>query len=381
MGAEQNPSIILMNQTSQNETDAIRSDIDSTRNRMDDTIDALGSRLQPRHLLDEVLGFFRRHESEAQEKFSHVRESLSHSSEAAMNTVVDTVKKNPLPLLLIGAGVAWMVYSNRKSSSMDYSDYDYNQGFRDRDDIRYDPDAHIDRPLDYPSGSGTGSGISEAGWSESGTSKLGEMKESASQKFSQAKDTARHKMDELRHTAQDKMEAARHRAGEISERVRERTGEVYSRTRERVTTTADQHPLELGLVCLATGLVAGLLVPTADVVNRRVGAAADRLRERSREAGHEMIEKGKRVADAAVSAAKEEAEAQGLTAENMADKASAVANRGAEAGKQKARDEGMSGSVGKPDVGNRSGLAGMKPEGTNPIGTPGTDPTVARPAI
>lgn len=363
-----------MNQSRQNETEAIRSDIDSTRNRMDDTIDALGSRLQPRHLLDEVLGFFRRHESEATEKLSHVRESISHSSEAAMNTVVDTVKKNPLPLLLIGAGVAWMVYSNRKSSSMDYYDYDYEQGIRD--DLRYDPDAHIDRPLDYPSTSG--SGISEAGWSEqsqSGASKFGEMKEGMSQKFSDARDTARQKMGDLRHAAHDKMEAARQRAGEISSRVKERTGEVYSRTRDRVTTTADQHPLEMGLVCLATGLVAGLLVPTAEVVNRRVGPAADRLRDRSREAGHEMIEKGRRVADAAVSAAKNEAEAQGLTAESMGDKAAAVANRGTEAGKQKAREEGLAGS------GNRPGNLGAGTGSTNPSGLQSTDPTVARPAI
>lgn len=365
-----------MNQSRQNETEAIRSDIDSTRNRMDDTIDALGSRLQPRHLLDELLGFFRRHESEAQEKFTQVRESISHSSEAAMNTVVDTVKKNPLPLLLIGAGVAWMVYSNRKSSSMDYSDYDYDQGMRD--DIRYDPDAHIDRPLDYPSTVGTG--ISEAGWSAPETSKFGEMKESASQKLSQAKESARHKFDELRHTAQDKMQAAKDRAGEIGSRVKEQTGEAYSRTRDRVTTTADQHPLELGLVCLATGLVAGLLVPTADVVNRRLGPTADRLRDRSREAGHEMMEKGKRVADAAVSAVKEEAEAQGLTAETIGDKASAVVNRATEAGKQKARDEGLSESTGKFDTGSRANIAG-KPENSNPSGMAGTDPTIARPAV
>jgi len=366
-----------MNQTPQNATEAIRSDIDSTRNRMDDTIDALGSRLQPRHLLDEALGFFRRHQSEAQEKFTHVRESISHSSEAAMNTVVDTVKKNPIPLLLIGAGVAWMIYSNRKSRSMDYSDYDYDQGVRD--DIRYDPDAHIDRPLDYPSS--RGSGVSESGWSESASSKLGEMKESASQKFSQAKETARHKIDELRHTAEDTMESVRNRAGEISSRVKERTEEVYSRTRDRVTSTADEHPLEMGLVCLATGLVAGLLVPTADVVNRRLGPAADRLRDRSREAGQEMMEKGKRVAGAAVSAAKEEAEAQGLTAENIGDKASAVATRGTEAGKQKAREEGLGGDTGMSDAGNRPGIAGLKPENTNSTGMIPADPTVARPAI
>ena len=46
-----------MNQSpNQHDPEAIRSDIDVTRRRMDDTIDALGDRMQPRHLIDEVLG-------------------------------------------------------------------------------------------------------------------------------------------------------------------------------------------------------------------------------------------------------------------------------------------------------------------------------------
>ena len=35
------------------ETEAIRSEIDTTRHRMDETINALGQRLKGRHLLDE----------------------------------------------------------------------------------------------------------------------------------------------------------------------------------------------------------------------------------------------------------------------------------------------------------------------------------------
>lgn len=352
-----------MNQSSQSDTDALRSDIDQTRHKMDDTIDALGNRFQPRHLLDELLGFFRRHEGEAQSKLTHARESITHSSEAAMHTLVDTIKKNPLPLLVIGAGVGWMIYSNRQSNAARYN----------YDRYSYDPDAHIDRPLEYPPNMGNPVGE----WRGEAESKYGQMKEGVADKLSHATDEARRKMEDFRHTAGDKLESARHRASELSDRVKERTGEAYSRTRERVVDTAEQHPLELGLVCLAAGLVTGLLLPTADVVNRTIGEKADRLRERTREAGHEMLEKGKRVADAAVSAVKEEAEAQGLTPEHLREKAALVADRGAEAGKQTAREEGLTTNL------SQSGVPGNKPQGSSQgsASSSPSDPTVARPAV
>jgi len=352
-----------MNQSRQNDTEALRSDIDQTRNKMDDTIEALGSRFQPRHLLDEVLGFFRRHEGEAQDKLSHVRDSISHSSETAMHSLVDTIKKNPLPLLVIGAGVGWMIYSNRQSNTRDH----------DVDEYSHDPDAHIDRPLEYPPSLGG----SSTGWREETESKYGQMKEGIAHQLSHATDEARRKMEDLRHTAGDKLESARNRASELGERVKERTGEAYSRTRARVADTAEQHPLELGLVCLAAGLVAGLFIPTADAVNRTIGAKADRLRERTRDAGQEIMEKGKRVADAAVSAVKEEAEAQGLTPDHLREKAAAVADREAEAGKQTAREEGLAANSPQSNpLGN--------PPGDSPLvapSSPSGDPTVARPAV
>ncbi len=255
-----------------------------------------------------------------------------------------------------------MIYSSRQSNARDY----------DYDEYSYDPDAHIDRPLEYPGGLGSSAG----GWRAEAASKYGQMKEDVANKLSHATDEARHKMEDLRHTAGDKLESARHRASELGDRVKERTSEAYSRTRERVVDTAEQHPLELGLVCLAAGLVAGLLIPTAEAVNRTVGGKADRLRDRTREAGHDMLEKGKRVADAAVSAVKEEAEAQGLTPDHLREKPAAVADRGTEAGKQSARDEGLTASPSHSDSRN-------KPEGSSSSapGSSPNDPTVARPAV
>lgn len=384
-----------MNPNQPHETEAIRSDIDVTRRRMDETIDALGERMQPRHLLDEALGYFRRTDEQGNSNLSNMREKISSragnavhavtsSAGTAMHAVTDTIKQNPLPALLIGAGVAWMVYNSRRASTATgYSEYLTDTD----DDIHYDPDAHLDRPLEYPA---SVSGISEAGWSESAVgqpvagesdSKLGRLKDgigsaasSAKDKLSHAGEAAREKMSAFRHAAGEKFSAARVRAGELGSRVKQRSGELYTAGRERVVTTADHHPLETGLVCLAAGVLAGLALPTPSPVNRRLGPTADRLRDRARESGREMLEKGKHVATAAMSAAKQEAQQQGLTPERLREKANAVAERAKQAGQSTARDEGLT-------TGSMTGNQGRStPEG-NQSGSQLNDPTIARPTV
>lgn len=342
-----------MNPAPKHDPAAIRSDIDETRRRMDDTMDALGDRLQPRHLLDEFLGFLRGSAGDGETRLTHMRDKLSRSAETAMHSVADTVKKNPMPALLIGAGVAWMIYeTNRKSRGVS-DDLRANQYPYD-ERMRYDPDLHYDRPLEYPPSIGAGAATQ---WSDQG-SKVGELKEKigdkasaaaeqVKEKVSQAGEVAREKMGALRERAGETLHAARERAGELTDRVREGTREAYTRTRERVVQTADQHPLEVGLAALAAGLLAGLALPTPAAVHRTVGPAADRLRERTRETGAELLEKGKRVARAAASAAKDEAQAQGLTPERLG----------------QAQPEG-----GTPVEGNQSG-------------SQQNDPTLARPPV
>jgi hypothetical protein len=345
-----------MNDSPKNDPEAIRSDIDVTRRRMDDTMDALGDRLQPRHLLDELLGFLRGNSNDGESRLTAMREKLTTSCDTAMHSVVDTVKKNPMPALVIGAGVAWMIYSSRRESA---GEYDYDDYSAEDASYRYDPDTHYDRPLDYPAGTG-----SEAQWGEQTESKIGEMKEKFTEKASAATGQLKEKLSHAGEAAREKMNALRGRAGETTARVRETTRDAYSRSRQRIATTAEHHPLEVGLVALAAGLMAGLAMRTPNAVNRKLGPAADRLRDRTREAGSEMLEKGKRVAQAATTAVKEEAEAQGLTAERLREKAGAVADRAREAGRQTAESEGIASGG-----------------GTNPSYPSGSDPSIARPAV
>lgn len=356
-----------MNDSAKNETETIRTDIDITRRRMDDTMDALGDRLQPRHLLDELLGFLRSNSSDGESRIKHLGQRVGQSCNTAMHSVVDSVKQNPMPAVLIGAGVAWMIYSSRRnhSQNQDWEDYSGSDAAR-----RYDPDTHFDRPLDYPAGTenaGGWSGQGNYGSGASETSGFGEVKTSLGGKASAAADQVKGKLSQAGEAARERMGALRDKAGEMTGRLREGTRETYARTRERVSTTAGQHPLEVGLVALAAGLIAGLAVPTPNVINRSVGATADRLRERTREAGNEMFEKGKRVAQAAVSAVTDEAQAQGLTAERLREKAAAVAEKAKDAGQQAA---------------SREGIGSMGGTGNTSANTPtGGNPSAARPGM
>jgi ElaB/YqjD/DUF883 family membrane-anchored ribosome-binding protein len=259
----------------------IRSQIDDTRHRMDETIGALGERLRGRHLVDEALHFFRtQNENGNMNKF---KQKLSTSANTMVHSVVDTVKANPLPAVLVGAGVAWYLYNqthrgvaNGSSSDPEgYGNY-YGESYaRDASDL----------------------GISAQDIVEP----RGGLKEKAGQIQERSK--------EALHAAGDKIhemgEQVRERAHELGDRSRQ----LYRQGRQRVASTIVERPLESGLVILAVGLLAGLALPTPPRLRQTIAPRARQLRRRA----EDVVERGRVVIHRAAEAAKTEAEAQGLT--------------------------------------------------------------------
>ncbi|HEV7279794.1 MAG TPA: DUF3618 domain-containing protein [Pirellulaceae bacterium] len=105
----------------------IEQDIQRTRSEMDETLDEFRERMKPRNLLDEALGMAQSYVRSGGDNgngsgdSSGVGQHLAHGAKDAATHVshalFDTVKRHPLPSLLIGAGAAWLVYESTQNRS------------------------------------------------------------------------------------------------------------------------------------------------------------------------------------------------------------------------------------------------------------------------
>ena len=77
------------------ETDKIEQDINRSRHALNDTIEQLGGKLSPGQIVDEAVGLI-------QGQFGQLGSNLGRQ-----------VRDNPIPLLLIGAGIGMLVLANR----------------------------------------------------------------------------------------------------------------------------------------------------------------------------------------------------------------------------------------------------------------------------
>jgi hypothetical protein len=101
------------------ETDRIEAQINRSRHALNDTIEQLGGKLSPGQILDEALGL-------AQGQAGHFTANLGRQ-----------VRDNPLPVLLVGAGIA-MLFLHKKNgqahaSSAQWSEEDWGHESRYRD--------------------------------------------------------------------------------------------------------------------------------------------------------------------------------------------------------------------------------------------------------
>lgn len=311
--------------------ESIRSEIDQTRSQMNQTIDALAARLKGRHLLDEILGLFRSSNGNG-DSTRALGTKISESTSAAVHSSVQAVKTHPLPFLLVGAGLAWFLYERHEKSHPTARRSYYSTAEGEPDATAYpstvmgdefamgEPPPFFDEDLSNdPSRLSPG----ETQW-QPHSSDSSDTREKMREKTAELRDKAgameqqlQQKAGAMKEQARAGLERMRTKAGTMGARMQQRTQELSHRTREQVVRTTREHPLEAGLGCLALGLIAGLLIPTPAVVEEKVGPAGRRLRERAREAGSDLVQRGRNVVEAATTAAREEAQEQGLSPEGI----------------------------------------------------------------
>ena len=79
----------------------------------------------------------------------------------------------------------------------------------------------------------------------------------------------------------------------------------------RAAGVAQENPLGLAVGSIAVGFIAGLLIPTSRVEDRKLGPIADDVKEKAKETGQEALERGQQVAQEAAQSARETVQEKG----------------------------------------------------------------------
>jgi len=310
----------------------IMADIEQTRANMDDTLDQLSERLQPRHLLDDLLDYWhsRRQSGRSgagKEKMKRAAGQVRHSAGEAGRTLVHQLQQHPVPALLIGAGIAWLLTERNQEEEYEVDIYEEDYG----------ETAYEEGMADMQSGPGPETYALPSHYGEQeesgGSGIMGKMKE----KGARLKGKAGEKWQQAREGSSRRTEEMRRRARERGAYLKEQARHGYYAGMEKMKQTTDDYPLAVGAGCLALGVVAGMLIPSTRKEDEWVGPARDRLMRRSKEAARDAVERGKHVAQAAADAAKTQAQEQGLTPQALKEKASHVV----EAARATAQTEGI----------------------------------------
>jgi hypothetical protein len=309
----------------------VEQDIRRTRSRMDETLDALNDRLSPRSILNDLLTWFEKRNDSP----SGGSRSSTGQVKRTTRTVTDYISEHPLPALMTGAGIVWMLLDAR-------NDEERSEQYGGLAARGYSP-APSGRPY-APSGAiavqpGTTemSDFQSAEQSSSGPGITDQLKEKASRvgdAVSGAFGSVQERVSGLGDAVSGAASSARARVGETYQRGRTSGADLgrdlqgtYSRGEERFSRAVDDYPLAIGVGMLGLGLLAGLLLPNTRYEDKWMGEESDRLTDAAKEKAEDLMERGKEVAQQVASGAMDEAQKQGLSAEAGGDAFAAAAEK------------------------------------------------------
>ncbi|HUR99296.1 MAG TPA: DUF3618 domain-containing protein [Pyrinomonadaceae bacterium] len=276
------------------ETQQIKAQIEETRSHLGETIDAIQDRLSIANIQEQVSETVSSAIESAKDsaydatigqavKFMrNVGEGVTHSG------AFKTVKKNPLPLALIGLGTGLLMYQNygRKKSYGAYGGHSQDRRFYGQGEAGSFESGR--------SSAGTMPGGSSAGISDKATAALGSVK-----------DTAGSAIDSVTGAVTNVYSGA----GDIAKNAYSRVGDYGEVVQDKYDEYLRENPLALGALAVAVGAAVGFSIPSTRYEGKLMGEARENLMEKAHEAAGSLVDKAKQVASDAGQTVKEGAQA------------------------------------------------------------------------
>jgi gas vesicle protein len=315
MGTTQNVMTpeIISNEDNRSSAE-IQADIRETRGRMDATLDELGNRLTARSLLNSALDWWD----------SPGKHGKNEAARTAVKAVARQIKHHPMPSLLIGSGIAWLI-----SESMDHDEGPKAVRHGNGETHRNDDGRGYRSPI-----IGSASSHEEPGLMDKAKEGASHVVEAAAGAVDAAKDGIQHGAERVQQGAQGVYDRSRNAASKL----RHDLSDGYHRSEERFEHAVEEYPLAIGVAFAALGALAGLAIPRTRREDDLLGEQSDHLFEAAKEMGNEWLETGKKVGSRVLESVKEEAAEQGLTGESVGDALSQLAEKGGKVF-EKAREE------------------------------------------
>lgn len=268
---------------------------EQTRARVEQTLDELRARMSPGQLLDQASGYLR-----------------TSGGRVFVDNLRHQVVDNPLPVTLIGAGIAWLALSGAISRNGnghlrragDRADRPGNGGaYRGRD--ARDPNGYPSDGLGEQVGAFAGRARDAVGiWAEDAEENVGEF-------AGRARNAGGEWIDEAKDTASEAREAVRATAGQVKDRAShlyDETVQGARRTAERVAdygrsvrhavepngafmSMCREQPMLVAGLGLLVGAALGAMLPTTRVEGQVMGEASRGLKSAVKGVAQDGIER------------------------------------------------------------------------------------------
>lgn len=254
------------------ETDRIEADLNESRHRLNDTLDALGSKLSPGQMLDEGLGLLQGQAGEFAGKLGR------------------QVRDNPIPAVLIATGIVWLMRSNSSghSHSVSSDDWGHHRRYHSLEEARWATSRRVnesDEDYDHR--------VHQAYAGVLGLKqKAGEAAHEFKARVGQAVEGVR----SAAAGARDRIERMASDAKHFTEDQARKLGDGVSDIRHRTADFYEESPLSAGAIAMAIGALLGGAAPLTRQEREGLRGVADRTVQ----AGADLAERGARVVDNAL---------------------------------------------------------------------------------
>ncbi len=291
-------------------SEQLEREAEATRARIAASLDELRGRMTPGQIVDQVMDYAR--DSGGGEFFRNLGRQ-----------VVD----NPIPVTLVGTGLAWLMMANRNGAAAATTDGAGAMGERLRDRASTARDEASAAIADF---NGQAAGTAQE-WGAQARQTAGRLNESVGETAGDLQERASAAASAMRDTAGDLQE----RAGAAASAIRDTAASAYQSAADRSRQGADamsrgaramsdnlaasgrnlvgflqEQPLVLAGIGLALGAMLGTSLPGTNLENQIMGDASEATKGEAKGFAEAELEKGKAAAGQAWSAAKPEIEKQ-----------------------------------------------------------------------